>query len=83
MTAMKKSAFLVPVACAVAIGVAGPLMGNTALLPQMKVLAASDPAKNVDPSRRRGAEVWVNYPVRETCQTAIDELRIKALTTQR
>lgn len=59
------------------------LMGNTALLPQMKVLAASDPAKNVDPSRRRGAEVWVNYPVRETCQTAIDELRIKALTTQR
>ena len=59
------------------------LMGNTALLPQMKVMAASDPAKDVDPSRRRGAEVWVSYPVRETCQTAIDELRVKALTTQR
>jgi len=59
------------------------LMGNTALLPQMKVLAASDPAKDVDPTRRRGAEAWVSYPVRETCQTAIDELRVKALTTQR
>ncbi len=59
------------------------LMGNTALLPQMKVLAASDPAKDVDPTRRRGADVWVSYPVRETCQTAIDELRIKAITTQR
>ncbi len=59
------------------------LMGNTALLPQMKHLAASDPAKDVDPSRRRGTEVWVSYPVRETCKTAIDELRIKALTTQR
>lgn len=59
------------------------LMGNTALLPQMKVLAASDPAKDVDPARRRGTEVWVSYPVRETCQTAIEELRVKALTTQR
>lgn len=59
------------------------LMGNTSLLPQMKVLAASDPAKDVDPARRRGSEVWVSYPVRETCQTAIDELRVKALTTQR
>jgi hypothetical protein len=59
------------------------LMGNTALLPQMKHLAASDPAKDVDPSRRRGTEVWVSYPVRETCQTAIEELRVKALTTQR
>ncbi len=59
------------------------LMGNTALLPQMKVMAASDPAKDVDPSRRRGSEMWVSYPVRETCQTAIDELRVKALTTQR
>ncbi|MGE0402410.1 MAG: hypothetical protein AB7T06_37255 [Kofleriaceae bacterium] len=59
------------------------LMGNTSLLPQMKVLAASDPAKDVDPSRRRGTEVWVSYPVRETCQAAIDELRVKALTTQR
>lgn len=58
------------------------LMGNTALLPQMKLLAANDPAKDVDPSRRRGSEVWVSYPVRETCQTAIDELRIKSLTTQ-
>ena len=59
------------------------LMGNTALLPRMKVMAARDPAKDVDPSRRRGAEVWVSYPVRETCQSAIDELRVKALTTQR
>ena len=59
------------------------LMGNTALLPQMKVLATSDPAKDVDPARRRGTEVWVSYPVRETCQTAIEELRVKALTTQR
>jgi hypothetical protein len=59
------------------------LMGNTALLPQMKHLAASDPAKDVDPARRRGADIWVSYPVRETCQTAIDELRVKALTTQR
>ncbi|MFN0253229.1 MAG: hypothetical protein ACKV2T_40535 [Kofleriaceae bacterium] len=59
------------------------MMGNTSLLPQMKVLAASDPAKNVDPTRRRGADAWVSFPVRETCQTAIDELRVKALTTQR
>lgn len=59
------------------------LMGNTALLPQMKVLAANDPAKDVDPARRRGSEAWVSYPVRETCQTAIEELRVKVLTTQR
>jgi branched-chain amino acid transport system permease protein len=30
MTAMKKSAFLLPVACAVAVGIAGPFMGNYA-----------------------------------------------------
>jgi hypothetical protein len=62
------------------------VLGDSSLLPQMRVLADNDTSTHVEAQAYEGwaytvvVASGVTYPVREACQEAINELRTKAMS---